>query len=68
MFDDFILKFRRFHNIDSLDAVVPRMLDRCEDSITEALILSAADHRRAEIMAQKQFDPGKVPSYAWGLI
>jgi hypothetical protein len=68
MFDEFILKFRRFREIDSLDAVVPRMLGRCQDPKTEALIISAADHRRAEILAQKQFDPGKVPAYAWALI
>lgn len=64
-FNDLILKFRKYKNIETLDAVVERIKDRSPEDAT--LIDSAADHRRAELTAETLFNPGRVPVAAWRL-
>lgn len=67
-FIDTIIAFRRYSKIETLEFAVERKLSRVESLDDELLIISAADHRRAEIAVKKFFDAGKVPAYVWGLI
>lgn len=65
-FLDYVLHFRRFKKIETLEMVIARME---ESNPLDALnIHSAADHRRVELKANKIYDPGKVPSSAWKLL
>jgi hypothetical protein len=68
LFDDLIRKFRKFSDIGNLDRVVTRMVERSDSEHYGVAIISAADHRRAEILSKQIFNPGKVPAYAWSLV
>lgn len=68
--NDWVIRLRRFKSRDTLEAVAPRMQDKAaaisrED---ERAVIAAIDHRRAEIAAQRLYDPGKVPAAVWALI
>lgn len=68
--NDWVIRLRRFKSLDTLEAVAPRMQDKAaavslED---ERAVIAAIDHRRAEIAAQRLYDPGKVPAVVWALI
>lgn len=67
-FVDTVLAFRKYAKIETLELAVERKLSRVESLDDELMIISAADHRRAEIAVKKFFDAGKVPAYVWGLI
>lgn len=65
---EYLMTFRRCSNEDSLE----KLYDKLNYSITDQDMLSnmyrAADHRRAELVAQKLFDLGKVPKSIWSLV
>ena len=65
---DAVIAFRKYANIETLETVVARKLERPCNLSDEIMILSAADHRRAEILACRNFDAGKVPAHVWGLL
>ncbi len=66
--DELIFHFRRFKESDSLERVVSRLLDKTTDVKCLADIFLAADHRRAELAANKLFTPGQLPTWALKLI
>lgn len=63
-----VLAFRKYNSKETLETVVERKLTRGVSTAEELLILSAADHRRAELAAGKRFDAGKVPAHIWRLV
>lgn len=67
-FIDTVIAFRKYSRIETLELAVERKLSRPQALQDELLIISAADHRRAEIATGKRYDAGKVPAYVWGLI
>lgn len=66
--EDLIFHFRKFKESDSLEIIVARLLDKAKDKKCMADIFLAADHRRAELAANKLFSPGELPSWALMLI
>ena len=60
---DAVIAFRKYANLETLEIVVARKLERVGTLPEEIMLLSAADHRRAELAACRNFDAGKVPSY-----
>ena len=66
---DYILKFRRINNLESLE----KLFDHLNYSLTDGPELinmyRAADHRRAELACGgKLFDPGQVPKTIWRFV
>ncbi|AKJ42663.1 MULTISPECIES: transcription modulator YdgT [Budviciaceae] len=65
---DYLMMFRKCSNHDSLE----RLYDKLNYSLVDNNILAnmyrAADHRRAELVAGKLFDLGKVPKTIWSQV
>ncbi len=65
---DYLMMFRKCSNLDSLE----KLYDKLNYSITDNNLMSnmyrAADHRRAELVAGKLFDLGKVPKSIWSRV
>jgi len=62
---DYLLKFRQSNNEITLEKVIEHM----EPKVTKddlSAFHSAADHRRAELACNKNFD--KVPASAWKFV
>lgn len=68
VFWDAVIAFRKYRNRETLETVVDRKLARGLSAPDELVLLSAADHRRAEIAARKNFDAGKIPAHIWRLV
>ena len=68
VFWDAVIAFRKYRCRETLETVLERKLSRGLSVPDELVLLSAADHRRAELAAQKNFDAGKVPAHVWGLV
>ncbi|EDZ2041651.1 Hha/YmoA family nucleoid-associated regulatory protein [Escherichia coli] len=62
---DFLFKFRRANNDETLEKMVEHMDLKVSQS-DYAAFQSAADHRRAELACKKVFD--KVPKSAWKFV
>lgn len=58
----YLLKFRRYTTLETLEKVFDHLRDKVANDELDAL-LSASDHRRAEIIHGKFWD--KVPASAW---
>ncbi|WP_429169607.1 Hha/YmoA family nucleoid-associated regulatory protein [Aeromonas rivipollensis] len=67
---DIVIRLRRFKNIDALEQVACRMIDKAASvSFQEELkTIAALDHRRAEIASGKRFDVGCVPAFVWAMV
>ncbi|MGL4860259.1 MAG: transcription modulator YdgT [Enterobacteriaceae bacterium] len=65
---DYLMMFRKCSTLDSLE----KLYDKLNYSISDNDLLSnmyrAADHRRAELVAHKLFDLGKVPKSVWSQV
>ncbi|WP_272662694.1 Hha/YmoA family nucleoid-associated regulatory protein [Providencia sp. PROV111] len=59
---DFIIAFRKYKKISTLDFVVQRKKKLLTGGALDDLY-SAADHRRAEIMTEQLYD--RVPKSVW---
>lgn len=58
----------RYFSIASIERIIDRLCDNATDDNSRYIIMSAADHRRAEIASKRLFDPGLVPSWAWAAV
>ncbi|ECO4312771.1 hypothetical protein AB0001_004768 [Salmonella enterica] len=58
----YLMQFRRCACIETLEKVYERLLDKLSGEEFDAM-MSASDHRRAEIRHGKLWD--KVPASAW---
>lgn len=67
-FDEAVRFFRKFDKLDSLEKVSERLQHEAKTNEELCFIISAADHRRAEIANKRYFDPGCVPRWAWGAV
>lgn len=67
-FDEAVRFFRKFDKIDSLERVSDRLQREAKTDEELRFIISAADHRRAEIANKRYFDPGCVPRWAWAAV
>ncbi|MBJ3814037.1 transcription modulator YdgT [Shimwellia pseudoproteus] len=66
---DYILKFRKINNLESLE----KLFDHLNYSLTDGQELinmyRAADHRRAELVSGgRLFDPGQIPKTIWRFV
>ncbi|ORM59204.1 hypothetical protein PRCB_09100 [Pantoea rodasii] len=59
---EWLLKFRRYQNLDTLEKVYEH-LQYTGDAQEEFAMTSAYDHRKAEFAAGKLFD--RVPKHVW---
>ncbi|EBJ6536611.1 hypothetical protein DXQ29_24080 [Salmonella enterica] len=62
---EYLLKFRRSNNDETLEKVVENMEPKISKEDYNAF-QAAADHRRAELACHKIFD--KVPKSAWKFV
>jgi len=67
-FDEAVRFFRKFDKTDSLERVADRLQREAKTDEELRFIISAADHRRAEIANKRYFDPGCVPRWAWAAV
>ncbi|QLI60493.1 hypothetical protein IBG34_23380 (plasmid) [Aeromonas media] len=67
-FNEAVRYFRRFENSASIERIIDRLYDNATDDQARFMIMSAADHRRAEIANRRLFDPGAVPGWAWAAV
>ena len=58
----YLMKFRKCSSADTLERVFERLLDKLSGTELEAM-MSASDHRRAELKHKRLWD--KVPASAW---
>ncbi len=64
---DYLLKFRQCHLLDSVE----RLCDKFDQELTglsQIEMHRAADHRRAELAAQKNFNIGSIPKSVWSYV
>ncbi|ELW2866172.1 hypothetical protein QMI71_004574 [Salmonella enterica] len=62
---DYLLKLRRTRSMDHLELVIDHMERKIPEEEIQAF-QSAADHRRAELTCNRNFD--KVPKEVWKLV
>lgn len=62
---DWLMKFRRCNNLDTLEAVYEH-LKYNGNSSEEFAFTQAYDHRKAEITTGKLFD--RIPPYVWRFV
>lgn len=67
-FDGAVRFFRKFDKLDSLDKISERLQHEAKTTEQVYFIISATDHRRAEITNKRYFDPGCVPQWAWAAV
>ncbi|GAB80452.1 transcription modulator YdgT [Shimwellia blattae] len=66
---DYILKFRKINNLESLEKLFDHLNYSLTDSAEIINMYRAADHRRAELVSGgKLFDPGQVPKTIWRFV
>ncbi|WP_058909938.1 transcription modulator YdgT [Entomohabitans teleogrylli] len=63
---DYLLKFRRISNLESLEKLFDHLNYTLTDSQDIINMYRAADHRRAELVSGgRLYDPGCVPKSVW---
>lgn len=67
-FGEAVRYFRKFDKIASVDRVIEHVEHSKRDIKEKLIMISAADHRRAEIANQRVFNPGEVPGWAWAAV
>ncbi len=63
---DYLLKFRKVNNLDSLEKLYDHLNYSLTDDSEIINMYRAADHRRAELVSGgRLFDMGRVPKTVW---
>lgn len=65
---EYLLTFRKCSSLDSLEKVYDKLNYSIENDTEMSNMYRAADHRRAELVAGKLFDLGKVPKTLWAQV
>ena len=65
---DYLLKFRKISSLESLEKLFDHLNYSLTDTQEIVNMYRAADHRRAELVAGKLFDLGKVPKTLWAQV
>lgn len=65
---DYLMTFRKCTNLDSVEKVYDKLNYSIDNDIEISNMYRAADHRRAELVAGKLFDLGKVPKSLWAQV
>lgn len=65
---DYLMTFRKCSNLDSLEKVYDKLNYSIDNDGEMSNMYRAADHRRAELVAGKLFDLGKVPKTLWAQV
>lgn len=65
---EYLLKFRRCSTEDSLERLYDKLNYSLSDNASLVNMYRAADHRRAELVAGKLFDLGKIPKTVWSQV
>lgn len=65
---DYLMTFRKCTNLDSLEKVYDKLNYSIDNDGEMSNMYRAADHRRAELVAGKLFDLGKVPKTLWAQV
>lgn len=65
---DYLMMFRKCSSLDSLEKLYDKLNYSLTDDDQIANMYRAADHRRAELVAQQLFDLGKVPKSIWSQV
>jgi hypothetical protein len=65
---DYLMTFRKCTSLDSVEKVYDKLNYSIDNYIEISNMYRAADHRRAELVAGKLFDLGKVPKTLWAQV
>ncbi|MBW7983400.1 transcription modulator YdgT [Enterobacillus tribolii] len=65
---DYLMIFRKCSNSDSLEKLYDKLNYSIDNSNEMSEMYRAADHRRAELVAGKYFDLGKIPKSLWAQV
>lgn len=65
---EYLLTFRKCSSLDSLEKVYDKLNYSIDNDTEMSNMYRAADHRRAELVAGKLFDLGKVPKTLWAQV
>ncbi|CAI1495227.1 H-NS/StpA-binding protein 2 [Serratia quinivorans] len=65
---DYLMTFRKCTSLDSVEKVYDKLNYSIDNDIEISNMYRAADHRRAELVAGKLFDLGKVPKSLWAQV
>ena len=65
---DYLMTFRKCTSLDSVEKVYYKLNYSIDNDIEISNMYRAADHRRAELVAGKLFDLGKVPKTLWAQV
>ncbi|MDW5498767.1 transcription modulator YdgT [Pseudomonas lundensis] len=65
---DYLMTFRKCTNLDSVEKVYDKLNYSIDNDIEIINMYRAADHRRAELVAGKLFDLGKIPKSLWAQV
>lgn len=65
---EYLLTFRKCSSLDSLEKVYDKLNYSIENDTEMSNMYRAADHRRAELVAGKLLDLGKVPKTLWAQV
>lgn len=65
---DYLMTFRKCTSLDSVEKVYDKLNYSIDNDIGISNMYRAADHRRAELVAGKLFDLGKVPKTLWAQV
>ncbi|CAI0781639.1 MULTISPECIES: transcription modulator YdgT [Serratia] len=65
---DYLMTFRKCTSLDSVEKVYDKLNYSLDNDIEISNMYRAADHRRAELVAGKLFDLGKVPKTLWAQV
>lgn len=65
---DYLMTFRKCTSLDSVEKVYDKLNHSIDNDIEISNMYRAADHRRAELVAGKLFDLGKVPKTLWAQV
>lgn len=65
---DYLMTFRKCTSLDSVEKEYDKLNYSIDNDIEISNMYRAADHRRAELVAGKLFDLGKVPKTLWAQV
>jgi predicted CoA-binding protein len=65
---DYLMTFRKCTSLDSVEKVYDKLNYSIDNDIEISNMYRAADHRRAELVAGKLFDLGKIPKTLWAQV
>lgn len=65
---DYLMIFRKCSTADSLEKLYDKLNYSIDNSNEMSEMYRAADHRRAELVAGKLFDLGKIPKTLWSQV